>query len=96
MPFPNIELACQEALDLWGGYAQAEMCMEECAELIVAIRHFAREKITADQLASEIADVEIMCHQMRLLVGADMVEKAKKNKVDRLLRRIEIVKMVRR
>jgi NTP pyrophosphatase (non-canonical NTP hydrolase) len=62
--------------------------VEECAELIVAVRHMQRGRNTVNQLADEIADVQIMLDQAALLVGPAIVEKHRKAKLERLERRI--------
>ena len=76
-----------DALTKWGPQAQCDQCIEEMAELTVAIRHRSRGK-TAD-VCGEIADVLIMAEQMRLLFGADAVDKIKADKLARLRRRLD-------
>lgn len=65
----------RRALVTWGVDSQILMAAEECAELTVKLLHYRRghyvkrerEATTPDELAEEIADVEIMCAQLRLL-----------------------------
>ncbi len=70
-----------------------DQTIEECAELIVAIRHFARfgngERITqVSEVWGEIADVEIMLQQLKYcLYGEKEVEKIKAEKIERQLAR---------
>jgi hypothetical protein len=71
------------ALDQWGYEVQMDMAAEECAGLIVAINHSKRGR--AADLAGEIADVEIMTGQLRLMIGAEAVEQAKAQNLERLL-----------
>lgn len=80
----------QHALNAWGEEAQLKMAIEECAELIVAINKSWRKKGTDAELAEEIADVEIMCNQLRLIVGPKLVERIKKIKLKRLENRLWI------
>ncbi len=62
---------------------------EECAELIVALKHFKLGKATAQDVISEIADVEIMSKQMQILFGEDAVRKEIDRKLERLQERIK-------
>jgi NTP pyrophosphatase (non-canonical NTP hydrolase) len=67
----------KDALKYWGFKAQIEQTQEECAELIVVLNKFFNRKlshISLNDVASEIADVEIMCQQMRIIVGDDKVD----------------------
>lgn len=43
--------------------------IEECAELIVAIRHYRRGRASVDKVIEEMADVNLMCDMVR--VGLD-------------------------
>jgi NTP pyrophosphatase (non-canonical NTP hydrolase) len=62
----------QTALDQWGVNAQVGQTVEECAELIVALQKYViRKKATAEDILDEIADVEMMLAQMRLVLGID-------------------------
>jgi NTP pyrophosphatase (non-canonical NTP hydrolase) len=47
---------------------------EECAELIVAINHYRRGRISKEAVAEEIADVYIMCHRMAKIIGEHLVD----------------------
>ena len=62
------------------------MLVEECAELIVAVNHYDRGKITIEDLFSEVADVEIMIGQMKTWIEDTTVnfEKIKQEKLERL------------
>lgn len=77
----------KEAIRVYGPGAQREQLAEECAELIVAISHFRRGRIGHAELAEEMADVEIMIDQMRVLGGAE-IDAAKAKKIDRLAERL--------
>lgn len=48
--------------------------IEEAAELISAIQHWRDNRISDVELADEIADMEIMCRHLRLVVGEGMVD----------------------
>lgn len=74
----------QQAVNKWGTRPQIDQAIEECAELILALRHYDRNKASIADVVSEIADVEIMCAQLRCIFGAFFVDVAKKQKLSRL------------
>jgi NTP pyrophosphatase (non-canonical NTP hydrolase) len=75
----------ERALLRWGATAQVNTAMEEMGECIAAMnQYFFRGKISASMMASEIADVEIMCEQLRLIVGDGIVDKKRAYKLRRL------------
>ena len=74
----------QQAVNKWGTKPQVEQAIEECAELILALRHYDRNKASIADVVSEIADVEIMCEQLRCIFGSFFVDVAKKQKLTRL------------
>ena len=54
--------------------AQVRQTVEECAELIVALQKYINRTPqfeTVDNILDEIADVEMMLAQMRLVLGID-------------------------
>jgi len=64
----------QTALDQWGLSAQVGQTVEECAELIVALQKYINrtpKTETLENIIDEIADVEMMLAQMRLILGID-------------------------
>lgn len=73
------------ALEVFGVDSQVDMLQEECAELIVACSKVKRRKGDAlDNFFEEIADVEIMCAQMREYFGNEKIDAWKKEKLNRL------------
>ena len=71
------------------------MAIEECAELIEAICHYRRSRIPIERLASEVADVELMVAQLRVMIGDVAVDVEKDYKIRRLRERIgQITKLV--
>jgi NTP pyrophosphatase (non-canonical NTP hydrolase) len=79
----------EDAINKWGVLGQIGQAMEECGELIAAInKYFIRDCISAEDLASEIADVEIMCKQLRYIIGNEIVDKATEEKIGRLKSRV--------
>ena len=76
-----------KALMRWGLDDQVMMAMGECGELIAALnRYYNQRRGELSEVAEEIADVEIMMGQMRLLVGSEEVDKIKQRKLGRLRR----------
>ena len=64
----------QTCLDHWGLEAQVGQTVEECAELIVALQKYINrtpQPGTVDNILDEIADLEMMLAQMRLVLGFD-------------------------
>jgi len=62
----------QTALNRWGVNAQVGQTVEECAELIVALQKYINrtpQPEFVDNILDEIADVEMMLAQMRLVLG---------------------------
>ena len=84
----NPEPIYLKAITHWGEQGQIDMAIEECAELIVALQHMRRDRVNTDAVASEIADVLIMCGQMRLLVGPKAVDAMFEEKLARLAGRL--------
>ena len=80
------------AIEAFGHGRQWDIVQEECGELVAAVNHYRRRKISADDLASEIADVIIMSEQARIMCGESLVDAAVGRKLRRLAERIEAVK----
>jgi len=74
----------KRAIELWGSVSQYRQLQEECAELIAAINQFDRGRISLDELAEEVADVEIMIEQARLMLSDRAVDLCKERKLHRL------------
>lgn len=68
----------------WGEAAQYEQMVEECAELIAALKHFQRGKIDRYQLIDELADVQLMVGQLIWMLGEDEVQAAMGKKLLKL------------
>lgn len=83
------------AIERHGREPQWRQLQEECAELIAAVNRFLRKREGAvDALIEEIADVEIMVQQARLLVGNDaLIDAAVEKKIQRLRERLASVKV---
>ena len=76
---------------LWGESDQIRQTIEECSELITKLAKYGRNVngSTKEQIAEEIADVEIMCKQMRIVFNSELVDNIKYQKLERLNERVE-------
>lgn len=79
----------KKALSLWGTDLQIDMMIEECAEVIHALQKFKRHRVDMMDVAMELADIEIMCGQMRIVFGDRDIEECKAYKLKRLGERIK-------
>src|SRR5699024_1345961 len=81
---------CKQALDVYGKEAQITMVFEEMAELQKELCKYLRGIEHEFLIAEEIADVEIVLKQMKLLFNIEktVVDK-KKYKLDRLEERLK-------
>lgn len=81
------------ALSRYGAQAQITMVFEEMAELQDVLCKFLRGRVDGDTLANiaeEMADVEIMLDQMKILFQRDSaVREQRQYKVKRLRERID-------
>ena len=81
-----------QALHLWGIKMQLLILIEECAELSHACSKKIRDiEAPISKIAEEIADVEIMCEQIKVIWSLrHRVGKMKEDKLRRLKQLIEI------
>lgn len=77
----------QSAIAKYGQYAQIDMVIEEMAELTQALSKYKRGK--THNVEEEIADVEIMLEQMRLIFNSKKVDEIKQSKITRLDKRVK-------
>ena len=79
----------EKAIERFGATQQEIVAIEECSELIQAITHKHRGR--KHNLAEEIADVEIMLEQLKIINGCPLtVEAIKYLKLERLRKRLEM------
>lgn len=79
-----------EAIKTFGALPQMVISIEECSELQKEITKIIRKKGDLTNLAEEIADVEIMLEQLKLIFTIhDKVIEQKGEKIERLKRIIE-------
>ena len=80
----------QRAIAKWGKDAQMKMVLEEMSELQKEICKMWRGKDNRDAIAEEVADVEIMLDQLKLMLDIPyQVEQHRQNKLQRLRERLE-------
>ena len=90
-PEPSPREICARALKVFGPAAQTVMVMEEMAELQKELCKHVRGRENRREIAEEIADVEIMLEQMKLLHGIHrLTEHIKGEKLMRLKQRLDI------
>ncbi len=89
------ERIMRQAIETYGVQAQCDVAIEEMAELtkaIVKIRRVAddygKTQAALDNLLEEIADVDIMIDQMKIMWGPKQVEECRRKKLERLNRRL--------
>ena len=74
----------QRTIKKWGEQAQFDQAIEECAELIATLQHYARGKVDRDAVINELADVYLMVGQLRYMFGEAELEKAVNQKIAKL------------
>lgn len=77
-----------QALKKWGAESQIMMLFEEMAELQNAICKYSRRRNNIYDVATEIADVQIMAEQISILFGREIVDSEKERKFERLKKRL--------
>jgi len=82
----------KQAVHTWGEDAQFDMAVEECAELITAVQHYKRGRVTKEQLLEELADVKVMNEQLGKFIGEHEYEKHYHESLRQLEERIKIEK----
>ena len=84
----------RQSIDKFGEQLQFILTQEECGELIAKLSHYMRFGPTEDCIADVIdgiADAQIMLDTLKLIFGADAVDKVRIQKIRRLKNRIEKV-----
>lgn len=89
------ELA-KACIEKYGEDAQIEMIIEELSELILALQKFKRHRNDREKLSnlvrdvcSEIADVQIVTEQARLIFGEWITDRRISEKIERQFNRIQ-------
>ncbi len=80
---------CKRAVNTYGKTAQLIMAMEEMSELIQALSKDIRGETDIENIAEEIADVEIMLTQLKIIFDCkEQVNSQKFRKISRLEERL--------
>lgn len=79
---------CIKAVQKWGKDHQIDKCIEECAELMNELIKQRDNRSNIEDIADEIADVDIMLEQMKYIYGYDRCEAHKAKKLERLKEKI--------
>lgn len=97
MSYLNYGDVLRAAIKKWGKDLQIEIAIEECAELIKALQKNKRvdHKNTEKHLQAirnicdEIADVDIMVTQLKMIFPQQIIEEIKISKLERLEKRLQ-------
>jgi len=73
-----------KTIDKWGEEAQYDQMIEECAELIATLQHFARGKVEENVVVDELADVFLKGGKLTYMFGEDKLQQAVENKITKL------------
>ena len=89
------EYIYKKVVETWGEESQLNQVVEEMGELIQALSKFRRadtkkKKVKAyANVCEEVADVQNMINQLKFMFDAELIEKIKKEKLERTMRRIK-------
>ena len=78
----------KKCVEKWGLPKQLNQLTEECGELIVAVNHIRRGRITLDEFIEELADVQIMIEQLKYQYGDEVFNHMMNKKKERLEMRL--------
>lgn len=82
----------KQAIEKWGSDAQILMVFEEMSELQKELCKNRRGKNNAEQIAEEVADVEIVLAQLKMIYGiSGTVRQFQEEKLMRLEQRLKNV-----
>lgn len=85
----NKEELYRKALDKWGESAQILLAIEEMGELIQVLSKSLNGRRRMPDIRIEIADVQIMIEQLRLIFGGDPIDEIVEVRLERLSRLIK-------
>lgn len=77
---------CKKTINTFGERNQMIKAIEECGELITVLAQtFTKSNdVPVGAILTEIADVEIMIQQLRIIFGDNAVDQYKENKLKKL------------
>lgn len=80
----------RSAIDMYGAAIQITVAFEEMSELQKELCKYLRGRGSQENIAEEIADVEIMMEQMKMLFNCEtVVLQVREKKIKRLKERME-------
>lgn len=79
----------EKTLVQWGVENQLWMVVEECGELLNALGKMRRERVSREDVITELADVTIMCEQIAQYVGFDDYKNEMERKLNRIVKRLQ-------
>jgi len=79
----------RNTINTWGKEGQIDMFHEEVGELLSALNKYKRGRVKAEEVITEIADVQIMVEQLAEMFGAINVRHEKMRKLSRLAIRVQ-------
>lgn len=81
----------QGAVSKWGEALQFDMVVEELAELIHAVQKYKRKRTlrTTNNVIEEIADVEIMIQELKMMLGIYDIDELIQSEIDSKVIRLE-------
>lgn len=86
-------------LETYGAPAQMIKLAEECSELAAFLAKYTCEKLIdpaaecseiEESIRGEIADVENLIYQVRLIIGSRRIDEIKAEKIERTIKRIKM------
>ena len=80
---------CRDVINKHGISRQLAKAAEEFSDAAAAISRFLAGEGEYAEIIAEVADVEVMCVQMRMIYGADGIDQARAEKVARLHERLK-------
>lgn len=83
---------CEKAVEKFGEEAQLVILIEECSELTKEATKMLRGHGRRENMIEELADVAVMCEQLRIMLGLsdDQLEDMAKTKMMRTMERCGI------
>ena len=79
------EIVYRKAIERFGKLMQITVAIEEMSELQKELCKVQRGKMNIDGIIEEIADVEIVMEQMRMIFNSDReIDRVKARKIERL------------
>lgn len=79
----------KQAIEQWGVHPQIRMVFEECSELMNALAKTYRNRVTKQDVITELADVVIMCEQMAVVFGQEEYEAELERKLEKMKKKLE-------